>query len=127
MRERTIFNMKHIIDATVKSMRWGLIDIESAISYRVELDDFEPIFSYDEKMREFEELLRFRDERIKLANHIKVLAYGKDKDNKIIALVLMKDLTKNPESLAIIAYDMEKELEVLRKFEFYAKNPQLRP
>ena len=126
-----ILIVRHIIDATVKSKGWGLIDIETVTSYRVELDNFEPIFYHDDKMKEFEELLKFRDKHVKLIDHIKVLAYGfyhsKDKDNKIIALVLAKDLTTKQQGYTIIAYDLEKELETLRKFKFYAENPHLKP
>ncbi len=118
------FTIKHPTDTTVKSSGWGLIEVKATKSYRVELEDFEPIFYHDDKMKEFEELLRYRDEHLKIERHIKVLLYGKDKDNTIIAIVLMKILTTDHEGYTIVAYNLEKELKTLRTFKMHTEKQQ---
>jgi hypothetical protein len=116
------FKVRYITETTSKSAGWDLIDIKEAKTYRIEIEDFELIPEHDEKLKEFEELLKFRDERLKDKKHIKILAYGKDKENRTIAIALLKDLTAENGKYIIIAYDVEKELKTLRTYKYYVLN-----
>jgi hypothetical protein len=119
--------IEHITNTIVEDYKFGLINLRAVITHRVELKDFEPISTHNKQFEEFEELLKFRDKHIKDVEHIKVLLYGKNKEGKIIAITLIKDNTKDPPNLAIIAYNFEKMLKELREWAHYKIRQQQDP
>jgi hypothetical protein len=121
------FTIEHITNTIVEDYKWGLINLRAVITYRIELKDFEPIPESTPEFKEFEELLRLNDKYYKSIEHIKVLLYGKNKEGKIIAITLIKDNTKDPPNLAIIAYNFEKLLKELREWAYYKIRQQQDP
>jgi competence protein ComGF len=125
------FTIEHITNTIVEDYRWGLINLRAVITYRIEIKDFELIPESTQKstqeFKEFEELLRLSDKYYKSIEHIKVLLYGKNKEGKIIAITLIKDNTKDPPNLAIIAYNFEKMLNELREWAYHKIRQQQDP
>jgi len=103
-----VIKVTSILDVEVKSKGWGLVGVESVKTDTIGFEDFEPIFD-TESFKEFEELLKFYDTHYN-PKHVKVLMYGKSEGN-VIALVLIK----NHERYEIVAYNVNKSIEELKK------------
>lgn len=116
-----VIKVTSILDVEVKSKGWGLVGVESVKTDTIGFEDFEPIFD-TESFKEFEELLKFYDTHYSNPKHVKVLMYGKSEGN-VIALVLIK----NHERYEIVAYNVNKSIEELKKLsrfiERYYKPP----
>jgi hypothetical protein len=121
-----IFTVKYAVEAKIKPIKWNIIEIEEIKTHRIELEDFEVVTQPDKytkwKIEEFEELLDFKDKHEKATKHIKILAYGRNKKGDLIAITLLKDLKKNPPSLTIYTYNIDKELWDFRNQRYLTRN-----
>jgi hypothetical protein len=110
-----------ILDMEVKSKGWGLVGVESVKTDTIGFEDFEPIFD-NEPFKEFEDLLKFYDTHYSNPKHLKVLVYGRSKGN-VIALVLIK----NHERYEIVAYNVNKSVEELKKLSKFIERYEYTP
>jgi len=114
-----MFTIRYIVEAKTRPLKWNILKIEEIKTHRIELEDFEVVTQFDNMTKwmieEFEELLRLRDKHLKLTEHIKVLTYGRDRNGELIAITLLKDLSKTPPNLVIYTYNVKDELTSLRE------------
>jgi hypothetical protein len=115
-----VIKVTSILDVEVKSKGWGLVSIESVKTDTIGFEDFEPIFD-TESFKEFEELLKFYDTHYN-PKHVKVIMYGKSEGN-VIALVLIK----NHERYEIVAYNVNKSIEELKKLSRFIERYEYTP
>jgi hypothetical protein len=117
-----VFTVKYAVEAKMKPLRWNILEIEEIKTHRIELEDFEVVTQPDKytkwKIEEFEELLEYKDKHEKTTEHIKILAYGRNKKGDLIAITLLKDLRKNSQNLAIYAYNVDKEIWAFRNHKY---------